>query len=105
MSEELNEKDMFSAMFMQLVYSFQNMAVMQLGKLMNPQTNKVEKDLPQAKGTIDLIRMLKEKTKGNLSAKESEFLDQILLNLQLNYADEVVKGEKKQDGTDEKSAD
>ncbi|MEI7904204.1 MAG: DUF1844 domain-containing protein [Candidatus Firestonebacteria bacterium] len=103
MSDEMNEKDLFSVMFLQLVYSFQNMAVMQLGKLMNPATNKVEKDLVQAKGTIDLLRMLKEKTKGNLSPKEGDFLDQILLNLQLNYADEAAKGEKGADGANGKT--
>jgi hypothetical protein len=82
---------LFKILFAHLVYSFQNLAVMQLGKIVNPATNKVEKNLEQARNTIDLLRMLKEKTKGNLSSEETGLIEQIILNLQLNYADEASK--------------
>lgn len=99
MSDELNEKELFKGLFMHLIYSFQNLSVMQMGKIVNPATNKIEKDLEQAKHTIDMIRMLKDKTKGNLNSDEQNLLDQTLLNLQLNYADEVNKeGSKKSEG-------
>jgi hypothetical protein len=94
MSDELKDKELFDVLFLQLVFSFQNMAVMQLGKVVNPVTNKIEKDLFQAKNTIDLLRALREKTKNNLNKKESDVLEQIILNLQLNYADEAGREEK-----------
>ena len=86
-----NETELHSMLLFQLLYQFQSMAMMHLGKIENPVSKKVERDLEQAKGAIELVRMLKEKTKGNLNEKENEFLEQILTNLQLNYADEVAK--------------
>ena len=59
-------------MFIQLVSMFQAAALQQMGKLKNPATDKVEKDMEQAQLSIDLIDMLKAKTKGNLSAEEEE---------------------------------
>ena len=81
-------------MFMQLIYTLQNAAVMQLGKIMNPMTNKIEKNLQQANGTIEMLRMLKAKTVNNLGKEEQEMMDQVILTLQLNYADEVEREKK-----------
>ncbi|MFH1825086.1 MAG: DUF1844 domain-containing protein [Candidatus Firestonebacteria bacterium] len=94
MSEEIDEKQLFQVLFFHLVYSFQNLAIMQLGKIVNPATNKVERDLVQAKSTIDILRMFKEKTKGNLSKEENDLIEQIIYTLQLNYADELSKESK-----------
>ncbi|OGF49772.1 MAG: hypothetical protein A2231_04520 [Candidatus Firestonebacteria bacterium RIFOXYA2_FULL_40_8] len=94
MEEKLEDKELFKIMFMQLIYTLQNAAVMQLGKVMNPMTNKIEKNLEQAKGTIEMLRMLKAKTAGNLEKQEQEMLDQVVLMLQLNYADEVARDKK-----------
>jgi len=102
MVEEINEEKLFQTLFLHLVYSFQNLAVMQLGKIVNPTTNKVEKDLVQAKNTIDILRMLREKTKGNLSKEESDLIEQVIYTLQLNYADEVEKESKESRREDEK---
>ncbi|MEI6846251.1 MAG: DUF1844 domain-containing protein [Candidatus Firestonebacteria bacterium] len=90
----MEEKEIFKIMFMQLLYSLQNAAVMQLGKIVNPMTNKIEKSLDQAKGTIEMLRTLKAKTAGNLDKDEQGMLEQILLTLQLNYADEVEREKK-----------
>jgi len=90
----MEEKEIFKIMFMQLLYSLQNAAVMQLGKIVNPMTNKIEKNLDQAKGTIEMLRTLKAKTTGNLDKDEQGMLEQILLTLQLNYADEVEREKK-----------
>ena len=94
MEEKMNEKEVFKIMFMQLIYTLQNAAVMQLGKIMNPMTNKIEKNLQQANGTIEMLRMLKAKTAGNLEKEEQEMIDQVILTLQLNYADEVGREKK-----------
>ena len=58
---------------------------------MNPMTGKIEKNLDQAKVTIDTIVMLKNKTEGNLSEDEKNVLNSIVQQLQLNYVDEVSK--------------
>jgi hypothetical protein len=54
-------------------------------------TGKTEKELANAQITIDLLAMLKEKTKGNLSPDEDRMLSNTLSDLQLNYADEAAK--------------
>lgn len=92
MADEIDEKKLFQVLFIHLIYQLQNMVVMQLGKIVNPVSNKIERDLDQAKGTIDLLRMLKEKTKNNLSKEEADIIEQVVYNLQLNYADEAAKG-------------
>jgi hypothetical protein len=83
------EKNQF--MFMQLVMMFHTLTMHQLGKIKNPITDKVERDLAAAQGSIDMLDMLKEKTKGNLAADEDRFLTNLLKELKLNYVDEAGK--------------
>jgi hypothetical protein len=64
-----------------------------LGIVANPQTNQKEEDLPQAKFIIDTLSMLKEKTKGNLKKEETELLENIIYELQLQYVSKSQKGE------------
>ena len=56
-----------------------------LGGLQNPETKEVFVDFEMAKRTIDTIDLLKEKTKGNLTAPESNLLDNTLYNLRMTY--------------------
>ena len=56
-----------------------------LGGLQNPETKEVLVDLEMAKRTIDTIDLLKEKTKGNLTAPERVLLDNTLYNLRMTY--------------------
>jgi len=79
--------------FLQLVAMFQMAAMQQMGKLANPLSGEVERDLQQAKASIDLIEMLADKTEGNLAHAEKEFLDKILFELRMNYVDEVKRGD------------
>ena len=78
-------------LFMQLVMMFQGMAMQQLGKVMNPMTQQVDRDLGQAKNFIDLLGMLEKKTKGNLGEGEAKLLQQALFDLRMNYVDELKK--------------
>ena len=84
-------------LFMQLVVMFQTAALQHMGKMMNPVTQKVERDLAQAKNAIDILGMLEAKTKGNLGENESKMLEHALFELRMNYVDEVNKGEEKQE--------
>ncbi len=78
--------------FIGLIFSLSSVVLQQLGKVSNPLSGKIERNLEQAKSTIDMLLMLKEKTKDNLNEKEEKFLNNILADLQLNYVDEVKKG-------------
>jgi hypothetical protein len=75
--------------FLALVMSLATAAWSQLGKIPHPATKKIEKDVEQAQITIDFLRMLSEKTKGNLKPKENELLANTVADLELNFADEV----------------
>ncbi len=77
--------------FLTLVMSLVTAAWSQLGKIPHPTTQKLEKDLNQAQMTIDLLRMLREKTKGNVTPKEEELLGNAVADLELNFADEMAK--------------
>ncbi len=80
--------------FLTLVMSLATAAWSQLGKIPHPHTQKIEKDLDQAKISIDFLSMLLEKTKGNLKPKENELLSNTVSDLQLNFADEAGKAGK-----------
>ena len=79
--------------FLSLVMSLATAAWSQLGKVPNPATRKIEKDIDQARLSIEFLRMLQEKTEGNLSVKEQELIDNTVADLELNFADEVRKSE------------
>ena len=85
------KKEELNYQFVSLVFSLQQAAMAQLGKIANPATGKMEKNLIQAKATIDMVEMLKEKSKGNLTDTEQKIMLNTLDNLYLNYADEVEK--------------
>lgn len=72
-----------------LLYLFHTTGMQGLGKILNPVSQKIEKNLDQAKESIEMLDMLKEKTKGNLSPELSRLLDQFLSDLRLNYVDEL----------------
>jgi Domain of unknown function (DUF1844) len=78
-----------SDLFLGLVASLQASAWMLMGKVSNPMTGKIERDLARAQETIDLLGMLEEKTRGNLDPDEERFLRQILLELRMNYVEEL----------------
>ena len=83
--------DRNTQLFLSLVNSFQMQAMMQLGKLKNPFTNENERDLAAAQISIDILDMVKEKTKNNLIDEEAKFLNQIIADLKLNYVEEKNK--------------
>jgi hypothetical protein len=94
-----NEKN--THLFYSLIYTFQMQAMFQMGKLKNPMTDKIEKDLDAAKISIDMLDMLADKTKNNTTDDEKRFLEHTVSDLKLNYVDEMDK-EKKNKETPEK---
>lgn len=74
-----------------IVSFFAEMGWQSLGKITNPMTGKIEKNLEVAKQIIEILETLKEKTKGNLTEEENRFLISTITDLQLNYVDEISK--------------
>lgn len=77
--------------FLALVTSFSYACWQQLGKIASPITGKIERNLEQAKYSIDLLIMLREKTRGNLTKEEENAINEMIANLQMNYVDELKK--------------
>ena len=80
--------------FYDIVSLFGSIVLQRLGKVVNPLSGKVEKNLDEARVFIDMLSILEEKTKGNLTKDEENFLTSTITNLRLNYIEEVKeKGE------------
>ena len=85
--------DKHTALFLQLVLTFQSAAWQQMGKVKNPFTDKVERNLEQARHSIDMLEMFRAKSQGNLTEDEKSFLDRTISELQLNFVAEIDKME------------
>lgn len=75
------------------ILALATIALVGLGFMPNPQTNQSERNLPAAKQLIDILGLLKDKTKGNLSQDEQELLDSVLSNLRMQYV-RAMEGKK-----------
>jgi hypothetical protein len=73
--------------FATLVLSLGSSAVMYLGQSDEPDGKKPPRNLPMAKHAIDLLTVLEEKTKGNLSSDEGQILESLLFDLRLRYVE------------------
>lgn len=71
--------------FSTFILSLSSSVLMNLGVIENPMTGKKEKEPAVAKQTIELINLLKDKTKGNLTEEESKLVDEVLTELKLWY--------------------
>ncbi len=80
--------DLPPANFANFVLSLASSVQMCLGLAPNPYSGKLEKDLAQAKHSLDLMGMIQEKTKGNLSKEEEQLLQVILTDLRLRFVEE-----------------
>jgi hypothetical protein len=77
--------------FTTFILSLSHSALMHLGEAPNPENDSVVKNLPLARQTIDLIAMLEEKTKGNLTGEEERLVGQILFDLRMRYVEHTKK--------------
>jgi hypothetical protein len=74
--------------FSTFIFSLSSSAFLHLGEVEDPSTGKKQKNLPMAKHTIDILGMLEEKTKGNLSEDEGQLLKNALYDLRMRYVKE-----------------
>jgi Domain of unknown function (DUF1844) len=73
--------------FHTFVLSLGSSALLHLGELEHPDVGAPQKDLPLAKHTIDILVMLEEKTRGNLTPAEEKLIGSLLYDLRLRYVE------------------
>ncbi|MCB1181815.1 DUF1844 domain-containing protein [bacterium] len=83
-----------------LVFSLQAAAMQQLGKIQNPATGETAVDLDQARATIDVLEMLKAKCRTDTPEALLRTLDGAVMDIQLNYMDELKKSRRGQAADD-----
>ena len=87
-SEKKSDYKLPEINFPTFIISLSSSVYVQLGFMEDPSTGKREKNLPLAKQTIDIMGMLEEKTRGNLTTEEENMLKNILYDLRLLYVRE-----------------
>lgn len=83
--------------FSTFVLSLATSAQVGLGAVPHPETNTLSRNIPAAKQMIDILAIVQEKTKGNLTESEAALLEQVLFNLRIHYA-RAAEGQKKSGG-------
>jgi hypothetical protein len=91
-------------LLMQLIYMFHTSAMQGLGKIADP-NGQLIRNLEYVSQTIDLMEMLKVKTKGNTTDEIDKLLEGMLSELSLNYVDEKANPENKVEQETKKSDD
>lgn len=100
MNEDQLKKD--DQLFIHLVNTFVQSAWISLGKVKNPVSEKIERNIDQATYYIDLLDMLQNKMKGNLTEWEEQYIIHSLSELKLNYIDEKKKPVDSEEKDDKK---
>ena len=73
--------------FSTFILSLSHSVLVHLGETPNPETGNVDPHVAMARQTIDLIGMLEEKTKGNLSGAEERLIAQVLYDLRMRFVE------------------
>ena len=90
-AEHAQAKELPAVDFLNLVVSMSHSALFHLGDAPDPATGKLEKNLPLARQTIDILAMLQEKTRGNLNGEEERVLSHAIYDLRMRFV-EVAQG-------------
>jgi hypothetical protein len=86
-AERAGAPELPSVDFHTFILSLGSSALLHLGELEHPDGGPARADLPLAKHTIDIIAMLQEKTKGNLTPPEERLIESLLYDLRLRYVE------------------
>ncbi len=78
-------KGLPQADFSTLIVSLYSTALVQMGEMPDPATGSRTKNLDLARQTVDIIDILRKKTRGNLDAEESQLISSLLHELQISY--------------------
>jgi hypothetical protein len=71
--------------FPSYLLSYYTQGLVLLGEVPNPYTNKKEEDVEAARHTIDILTMLEQKTKGNLTKEEQQLMETVLYELRMKF--------------------
>jgi hypothetical protein len=71
--------------FPSYILSYYTQGLVLLGEVPNPYTKKMEEDVEAARHTIDILSMLEQKTKGNLSSEEKQLLETVIYELRMKF--------------------
>ncbi len=88
-----------------LMFSLQAAAMQQMGKIQDPVTGEATLNLEQAKASIDVLEMLKAKCRTDTPEDLLRALDGAVMDLQMNYMDEIKKAEPEAEPEAEASAE
>ena len=88
-AEAAQETPLPEITFSSFVFSLSSSALVSLGAIPDPNTGKMEKNLPMAKQTIDLLAILRDKIRNNLTHEEEILFDHLLYDLRMVYVKEV----------------
>ncbi|CAN5372067.1 DUF1844 domain-containing protein [soil metagenome] len=92
----MSDHDALPLDFATFILSLNHSAMMHLGEAPHPEDERVEINLPLAKQTIDLLGLLEERTKGNLTGEEERLMTQLLFDLRLRYVERSKAAPKKE---------
>jgi hypothetical protein len=88
-AEATQEMPLPEITFSSFVFSLSSSALVSLGAIPDPNSGKMEKNLSMAKQTIDLLAILRDKTRNNLTQEEEILFDHLLYDLRMVYIKEV----------------
>lgn len=73
--------------FSTFIIGLASTALIHLGEAPNPETGRVERNLTLARESLDLLSMLHDKTRGNLTDEEARLFTHLLTDLRLRYVE------------------
>lgn len=73
--------------FSSFIFSLGTSSLMLMGEQLDPSQPKTQVNLPQAKEIIDILSILEEKTRGNLTSEEEGVMKELLYALRIKYVD------------------
>jgi len=88
-SLDTKENTVPEANFVLFISGLATQALLQLGEAKHPVTNADETNLTHAKYTIDSLKILEEKTKGNLSDEEAKYFTNLIYDLRGRYLNKI----------------
>ncbi|MGI5860936.1 MAG: DUF1844 domain-containing protein [Myxococcales bacterium] len=94
MREEKEQKPLPQMDFTTFCLSLASSAMIHLGDAPHPETGKAEANMPLAKQTIDILALLEDKTRGNLTSEESRLLATLLYDLRIRYVEAQRTGSR-----------
>jgi hypothetical protein len=83
--------DRSSELFQALIIQLAQSGWASLGKVPNPITGEIERNMEIARLSIDTLEAVEVRTRGNLSEEESKMIERLLRELRMNYLDEVKR--------------